>query len=73
MEQSRRLALLEKRLDAIDAARRADRDRLMAGLDLLADALRELGAQVHELELGERVIVRGFERIERASETEPAA
>jgi len=50
MEQGRRLAALEKRLDAIDAARRKDRDVMMVGLDLLADAVRSLAARVRELE-----------------------
>jgi hypothetical protein len=50
MEQARRLQQLERRLEAMDAARRADRAALVNGLDLLAEAIRECAARVLQLE-----------------------
>lgn len=53
MEQARRLRALEKRLDAIDAARREDRDAYGKALHHTNDALYRLRRAV--VELRERV------------------
>jgi BMFP domain-containing protein YqiC len=50
MEQGRRLAALEKRLDAIDAARRADREVLGRALIRASEELSRLRRAVCALE-----------------------
>lgn len=50
MEQGRRLAALEKRLDAIDAARRTDREILGRALIRASEELSRLRRAVVELE-----------------------
>lgn len=50
MEQGRRLAMLEARLDAIDAAWRTDRQALVLAISRLSESVHRLRCAVTELE-----------------------
>lgn len=50
MEQGRRLALLERRLDALDRARRDDREVLLRAINRQAETIHRLRCAVTDLE-----------------------